>query len=110
MTTAVEQITKILDQTLPDGLGLKHLHPHLAARIVRAINQPDPFPEKEAPGVLLTARWDCPCNKGDVLLASVMLPFDIPETVFQATMRQWWTELKHEARAHLNKPAEAKAS
>lgn len=99
-----DRIKSVLDDYCGPETGLHRMTPYLAERIARAIAQPEPFPEKDAPHVFVTARWQCPCAAGDVLLQNIMLPFDIDEKAFQWAMRQWWIELKHEARAHLNEP------
>lgn len=110
VSTNVEQIQSIIEQNMPRDYGLHGMAPYLAHRIARAIDCPEPFPEAKAPSMMLQARWECPCAARDVLLQSIVLPFDIDERTFLYAMRVWWSELKHEARTHLNRPKDGKAA
>lgn len=76
----------------------------IAERIVRSIECPEPFKPSDAPMVMIQARFKCPCAAGDVLTQGMALPFDIDERSFQYCMKQWWTQLQREVRAHMLAP------
>ena len=99
--TSVQRVERVLADHLPSRLYPGGLAAALAERIVRTLDQPEPFKADDVAHVMVSARFKCPCAAGDVLTQSIMVPFEISELDFQYVMKEWWLELKHEVRAHM---------